>query len=86
MDAKTEIRKFIIDKFYVASPAALSDDASLLDEGIMDSTGVLEVITFIEGSFGLHVEDEEMLPDNLDSIARITAFVARKQSEALRAS
>ena len=86
MDAKSEIRKFIVDKFYVAPSAALTDEVSLLDEGIMDSTGVLEVIAFIEGRFGIHVDDEEMVPDNLDSIARITAFVARKQAEAKRAS
>jgi acyl carrier protein len=79
MDIKAQVRKFIVEHFYVADAAALSDEVSLLDHGIIDSTGVLEVISFIEASFGVTVADDEMLPENLDSIARISAFVARKQ-------
>ena len=76
---KQEIRNFVTTNFYVADPAALEDQASLLEHGIIDSTGVLEVIAFIEESFGITVDDSEMLPENLDSIERIAAFVARKQ-------
>jgi len=79
MEIKEQIRAFVTSNFYVADPAALEDDASLLDRGIIDSTGVLEVIFFIEETFGIKVEDSEMLPDNLDSIDRITNFVARKK-------
>ena len=79
MEIKEQIRAFVTSNFYVADPAALEDDASLLDRGIIDSTGVLEVIFFIEETFGITVEDSEMLPDNLDSIDRITNFVARKK-------
>jgi acyl carrier protein len=75
-----QVRAFITSNFYVADPAALAEDASLLDQGIIDSTGVLEVIGFLESTFGITVEDAEMLPDNLDSIQRISAFVARKQA------
>jgi acyl carrier protein len=75
----SQVRGFITSNFYVADPAALADDASLLDQGIIDSTGVLEVIGFVESTFGITVEDAEMLPENLDSVARISAFVARKQ-------
>lgn len=79
MELKQTIRDFIIRNFYVAEPAALEDAASLLDQGIIDSTGVLEVILFLETSFGLAVEDAEMVPENLDSIDAIAAFVARKK-------
>ena len=79
-EIKTQVRGFITSNFYVANAAALADDASLLDQGIIDSTGVLEVIGFLEGTFGITVEDAEMLPDNLDSILRISEFVARKQA------
>ena len=79
MELQQQIRDFVTANFYVADPESLEDRTSLLDEGIIDSTGVLEVIMFIETTFGVTVEDSEMLPENLDSIERIAAFVARKQ-------
>jgi acyl carrier protein len=79
METKQQIREFVTANFYVADPAALEDATSLLEQGIIDSTGVLEVIGFIETTFGITVEDSEMLPDNLDSIERIATFVARKK-------
>ena len=78
MDIKEQVRSFITSNFYVADPETLENDASLLDKGIIDSTGVLEVILFIEETFGIKVEDSEMLPDNLDSIDRISNFVTCK--------
>lgn len=80
MDIKDQIRTFVNTNFYVADPASLADDDSLLDQGIIDSTGVLEVIFFLEETFGIKVEDSEMLPDNLDSIEKITNFVALKKA------
>jgi acyl carrier protein len=80
MDIEEQVRAFITSNFYVADPSVLEDSASLLDQGIIDSTGVLEVISFIEETFGITVEDSEMLPDNLDSIARISNFVVRKRN------
>jgi len=79
MEIKAQVRAFVTSNFYVADPSSLEDEASLLDRGIIDSTGVLEVIYFIEDTFGIAVEDSEMLPDNLDSIERITNFVSRKR-------
>jgi acyl carrier protein len=75
-----QIRAFVVANFYVADAAALKDTDSLLDGGIIDSTGALEVIAFIEETFGIRVEDAEMLPENLDSVQRIADFVARKQA------
>lgn len=79
IDIKEQVRAFVTSNFYVADPAALDDGASLLDRGIIDSTGVLEVIFFIEENFGITVEDSEMLPENLDSIQRITQFISSKK-------
>jgi len=73
------IRAFITRHFYVVDPAALGDDTSLMEEGIVDSTGMLDLILFIEREFGLTVDDSEMVPQNLDSIGRIAAFVARRK-------
>ena len=84
MALNQQIRDFVTSNFYVADPRSLEDRTSLLDQGIIDSTGVLEVILFIESTFGVTVEDSEMLPENLDSIERIAAFVARKTSQPVR--
>jgi len=78
MDIKQQIRVFITSNFYVADPSTLADDASLLDQGIIDSTGVLEIIMFLEDTFGFKVADSEMVPENLDSIVSIAAYVTRK--------
>ena len=80
MDHKTRIRQFVLSNFYVADASTLGDDLSLLDRGIIDSTGVLEVIGFLETEFAIQVLDEEMLPENLDSISRIADYVVRKQA------
>jgi acyl carrier protein len=87
MDVREQVRQFILTNFYVPDPATVTDEASLLRSGIVDSTGVLEVISFLEETFQVTVDDEEMTPDNLDSILHITAFLDRKRSApALRAS
>jgi acyl carrier protein len=80
MEINQQVREFITSNFYVQDATALADDASLLEHGIIDSTGVLEVITFIEDTFGVTVDDQEMLPENLDSIERISGFVRRKKA------
>jgi acyl carrier protein len=80
MEVLSKVRQFVTTNFYVADPAALGDDASLLDAGIVDSTGVLEVVQFLENDFGLKVEDHEIVPENVDSIARIAAFIDRKRA------
>jgi len=81
MELKKQVRDFVTANFYVGDLASLEDRTSLLDQGIIDSTGVLEVIGFVETTFGVTVEDSEMLPENLDSIESIAAYVARKTSQ-----
>jgi len=82
MDTTAVIRAFILDNFFVADPTALADDTSLIDEGFVDSTGVLEITAFLERELGISIADEEIVPENLDSIAAIAAFVARKKRAA----
>jgi acyl carrier protein len=78
MEIKQQVREFITTNFYVPSDDELSDDESLLDAGVVDSTGVLEVIGFLEDTYEIEVADAEMIPENLDSIERIAALVQRK--------
>ncbi|MBI5891268.1 MAG: acyl carrier protein [Nitrosomonadales bacterium] len=80
MDIKEQVREFVTSNFYVADPKMLTAETSLLGQGVIDSTGVLEIISFIGDTFGIKVEDSEMLPDNLDSIEKIAGFVSRKMS------
>ena len=79
-EIRRELRDYIISSFYVQDPAALADSASLIQTGVIDSTGVLEMVAFIESTFGVKVDDDEMIPENLDSIARVAAFVCRKKT------
>jgi acyl carrier protein len=82
LDVSSEIRAFVIESFlYGAEDAGLSEETSLLGAGYVDSTGVLEIIGFLEKTFDITVEDEEMVPANLDSIAKMTAYVGRKRGE-----
>jgi acyl carrier protein len=80
---EAQIRTFLAENFPLgADPKDLAGDASLLEAGIIDSTGVLELVDFIEETYGVKVEDEELLPENLDSIQNIVAFLERKRSAA----
>jgi acyl carrier protein len=74
-----DLRTFVVDNFlFGQGDADLSDDDSFLERGIIDSTGVLELVGFLEETYGIKVEDDELVPANLDSIRNATAFVARK--------
>lgn len=75
---KKEIRRFVVEHFLFGEDHGLADDASLLQQGVMDSTGVLELVMQLEATYGFKVEDQELIPDNLDSIQRLADFVERK--------
>lgn len=80
MIMKTTIRDYILGNLlFTEDPSVLQDDDSFLTQGIIDSTGVLEIILFIEDTFGIKVSDDEMLPANLDSVNKLAAFIMRKQ-------
>jgi acyl carrier protein len=77
-DAGLKIREFVIENFLFGDDSGLTDSTSFRDEGIVDSTGVLELVAFLETEFGVSVEGHEFIPDNLDGIEKISQFVARK--------
>lgn len=74
---RERIHEFVVSNFLFDS-GDVRDDASLMGEGIVDSTGVLELVMFVEESFGIVVDDEEVLPENFDSVMALTAYVERK--------
>lgn len=87
MDAiKATVRQFIEDNFIMGSNGPQFSDAdSFMDRHIVDSTGFLELVTFLEETYGFQVEDDDMVPENLDSLDNIGAYVTRKQAGAAAA-
>jgi acyl carrier protein len=78
-DLETDLRQFIVENFlFGREDKPLGNDDSLLDLGIIDSTGVLELVGFLEQKYQITIEDEELVPENLDSIERLVRFVSRK--------
>lgn len=78
-----QVRSFILENYlFTDDPSQLGLDDSLLGRGIVDSTGMLEIILFIEEQLGVKVADSEMVPENLDSVNRIAAFVTSKRKAA----
>jgi len=77
-DNKTKIRAFIVENFLFGNDDGLKDETSFLEEGIIDSTGVLELVTFLEEEFEIAIDDEELIPENLDSINNVTAYLEKK--------
>lgn len=72
-----KIRDFIIENFLFGEGHELKNDTSFLEEGIIDSTGVLELIEFLEEEFNIEIADEEMIPENLDSLNNLEKFMAK---------
>jgi acyl carrier protein len=83
-DVKSQIIAFITANFLFDNDKSLDETVSLLETGVIDSTGVLELVAYIEETYGLSIDDDEIVPENLDSVENITAFVTRRLS--LRAS
>ena len=81
MEFEQKVRDYILDNFlFTDDQAALQNDDSFLDKGIIYSTGIMEVIFFLEDELGVKVEDEEMVPENLDSVNAIVAFIKKKKA------
>ena len=75
---REQLRRFIVDNFQFGQAIELSDDDSLQEAGIIDSTGVLELVAHLEEAYGVSVGDDELLPENLDSINRLIQFLQKK--------
>ena len=77
------IRLYVVDNFLFGDGSQLTDDSSFLEEGIVDSTGILELVAFLEETYGIVVEDDELIPDNMDSVNRIDVYLTKKISGAV---
>ncbi len=83
MQIETRIREFVADNLlYDQQGFPYPDDTSFLREGIIDSLGVMQLVEFVQKSFGMKVDQQEVTPDNFDSVAKLAAFVRRKQGGA----
>lgn len=83
MELESRIREFISRNLLFAKDGfAYSDDASLLDEGIIDSIGVLELVNFVSTDLGLSVGPDEITPENFDSVNRLAEYIRKKQASA----
>lgn len=79
---RESLRKFIVDNFsFGREDLRFADDESLFEKGLIDSTGVLELVAFLETTCKIHVEDDELIPDNLDSVDKIIRFVDKKAAK-----
>jgi acyl carrier protein len=78
MSLQEDIRGFIVDTFLFGEDGALTDESSFLEEGIVDSTGILQLVSFLQEQYRITIADEELVPDNLDSIQKVRAFVELK--------
>jgi acyl carrier protein len=79
-DIRKKVRAFIVENFLFGDEKGVKDDTLFLDEGIIDSTGILEMVSFLEEEFSISVEDEELVPENLGSINNVVAYLQRKLS------
>jgi acyl carrier protein len=82
----SRVRAFIEENFlFREDMAGLSDGDSLLENGVMDSTGILELVAFLESEFAIQMSDADIVPENLDSIASIAAYLERKRATQIAA-
>ena len=80
---RDDIRQFVVSNLLLGDATFIPRDSeSFVDSGTIDSTGVLEIVMFLEQHFGLKIDDRELIPENLDSVDRLTAFVTRKRHAA----
>jgi acyl carrier protein len=78
---KASIRSFIVRTFAAARKHAVSDDLPLLESGVIDSLGVLDVVTFLEQTFAIKVSDEELIPDNFATVRSMACYVETKRRQ-----
>lgn len=78
---RERVRAFILENFLFGDDYGLEDNASFLEESIIDSTGVIELVAFLEENFSIVVEEEEIIPENLDSILNVENFLKTKCSD-----
>ena len=77
-EIETQIRDYIVKDLLFGDDPGLEPDTSFQESGIIDSTGMLQIITFVEGQFGIHVEDDELVPETFGSLRKVARFIERK--------
>jgi acyl carrier protein len=75
------IRSFVVQKFPAARKRSIGDDTPLLESGVIDSLGILDVVAFFEQSFSISISDDELVPENFADINRMATFVEKKRSQ-----
>ena len=86
MSLAADLRSFVVSNFLLGRQDALNDDASFLEQGIIDSTGILELVAHLEETYGIEITESELIPDNLDSIDRLVAYLGRKHAQSTAAN
>ncbi len=79
---RESVRGFIAANFYIPDPTVFTDEISMVETGLVDSTGLIEVVAYVEQAFAIQVGDAEVLPENFDSVRNIVSFVRRKRERA----
>ena len=77
------VREFVVENFLFGDGDQLQNDTSFMETGIIDSTGILELITFLEDKFKINIEDDELIPENLDNLQNVARFIDRKMNPSL---
>ena len=77
------VHEFIVENFLFGDGQQLQDDTSFMESGIIDSTGILELITFLEEKYEIKIEDDELIPENLDNLQNVARFIDRKMNPSL---
>lgn len=80
MEVKNQVRAFIVENFMFGDEGGLEDNTSFFEEGIIDSMGIMELVDFIEKTFDIKIEDDELIPENLDNLNKIGEFLERKRT------
>jgi len=78
MDYLESVRSFVVANFLFGDGEQLDKETSFMEKGIIDSTGILELVMFLEQTYGIKIEDDELVPENLDSLASVARFIERK--------
>jgi len=81
MEVAKDVRKFIVEYFLFGDGENLNDHTSFIEDGVVDSTGILELVAFLEETFRIYVEDEELTPENLDCISNVERYVSGKMED-----
>ena len=78
-----KVKDFVMENFLFGDEAGLENNTSFMEQGIVDSTGILELVEYISTEFKITIDDTELLPENFDSIDKIAAFIGRKDAQAV---